>query len=431
MDTFNGIAPTTMHVDINSCFATVEQQANPLLRGRPVVVAAYVKDYGCILAASREAKKLGVKTGMRVSEGKMLAPQLVVLPPDPPKYRVVNRQMLAILQSYTAHVSVESIDEMVMNLANTPALSSMSMEEIAKEIKQRIKTEIGEWITVSCGIAPNRYLAKVASGLQKPDGLVTITQDNIIDTFSVMNLTDFCGIKEGNSKRLMAAGIMTPLAFFRASATDLKRAFKSVTGYHWWLRLHGYEDGGMYKEFEKDEQEDQKSFGQSYVLGVPYGATDPRLWQILAQLVMKMGKRLRGDSFVAYGVGVSLMFSDHTHWHTQEKKAFALYADTDFYSALRLMLKHAPARQVKLLAVYCYALERDTNTQPSLFPEDNRKRDITRALDAIQNRFGDFIIHSGRMVNMEQKVLDRISFGGVQGLPDVPFAETLTHEMTP
>jgi DNA polymerase-4 len=398
------------------------------LRGKPVAVAAYVQDYGCILAASCEAKKLGVKTGMRVREGKMLAPGLTVLPSDPFKYRAVNRQMLRILQSYTAHIRVESIDEMVMNLVNTPAIGRMNMDDIAQEIKRRIKQEIGEWISVSCGIAPNRYLAKVASGLQKPDGLVNITKENIVETFSRMTLTDFCGIKEGNAGRLRSAGIMTPLMFYRASAIELKRAFHSITGHHWWLRLHGYEDGNMYKEFDKDVEEDQKSFGQSYVLGTTCATDDPRLWQILTQLVMKMGKRLRADGFTAYGVGISTMFLDHTHWHTQEKKTYALYSDLDFYTAMRIMLTHAPERQVKLLAVYCYALHRNLGEQDSLFPEENRAKDVTRALDAIRNKFGDFVIYPARMVKMEQKVLDRISFGGVQGLPDVPFHQHVQYE---
>lgn len=411
---FNPIPPATMHVDINSCFATIEQQANPLLRGKPVAVAAYVKDYGCILAASREAKMLGVKTGMRVKEGKLLAPRLVVLPSDPPKYRAVNRRMFAILQSYTAHISIESIDEMVLNLADTPALAAQSMTGIAKEIKRRIACEIGEWMTVSCGIAPNRYLAKVASGLQKPDGLVSLTRDTIIDTFRSMQITDFCGIKEGNSRRLRTAGITTSLSFFRATSTELARAFRSIVGHQWWLRLHGYEDGVMYKEFGKDSDADQKSFGQSYALGKPYLPADPRLWQILTQLVMKMGKRLRRDGFAAYGVGISLMFEGVSNWHTQEKKPFPMFSDNDFYTAMRAMLVHAPARPVKLLAVSCYLLVQNSALQSSLFPAENRKRDITRALDAIQDRFGDFVIHPARMMHMEQKVLDRIAFGGVR-----------------
>lgn len=413
MDSFNPAAPVTMHVDINSCFATIEQQANPLLRGKPVAVAAYAKEYGCILAASKEAKILGIKTGMRVGEGRMLAPRLVVLEPDPPKYRAVNRQLLGILQSYTAHVRVESIDEMVIGFAGTPALARHSMEDIAREIKLRIRQEIGEWITVSCGIAPNRYLAKIASGLKKPDGLVAITSENIVETFTRMKLTDFCGIKEGNSRRLIAAGITTPIAFFRASASELQLAFRSVAGKQWWLRLHGYEDGVMYKEFEKDTETDQKSFGQSYALGKPYSPDDPRLWQILTQLVMKMGRRMRRDGFAAYGAGISLMF-DGGYWHTQEKKPFPMVTDADMYAAMRLMLKSAPVRPVKLLAVYCYLLIRDSALQPSLFPEENRKRDVTRAMDAIQDRFGDFVIHPARMTAMEHKVLDRIAFGGIK-----------------
>lgn len=418
-----------MHVDINSCFATVEQQANPLLRHKPTVVAAYVKDYGCILAASREAKVLGIKTGMYVGEAKKIYPRVMVLPPDPPKYRIVNRKLLGLLRSYTADISVESIDEMVMSLYGAPILTTHTMEEVAREIKARIKNEIGEWITVSCGIAPNRYLAKVASGLQKPDGLVTITKENIVETFSRMTLTDFCGIKQGNSSRLIAAGITTPLELYRASAISLRRAFRSVTGLHWWLRLHGYEDGGRYKAFGSSEEEDQKSFGQSYVLGTARGTRDARLWQILAQLTMKMARRLRKDGFCAYGVGISTMFFDHTHWHTQEKKSYAMSADLEFYTEMRRMLTHAPEKEVKLLAVYCYALHRNDSTQVSLFPEENRKLLVTRAVDAIQDRFGDFAIYPARMANMEQRVLDRISFGGVQGLPEVEFSEQIKYQV--
>lgn len=186
----------------------------------------------------------------------------------------------------------------------------------------------------------------------------------------------------------------------------------------------------MYKEFEKDTEEDQKSFGQSYVLGTPRATNDPRLWQILAQLTMKMGRRLRADGCAAYGVGVSAMFADHTQWHTQEKKDVPLFADSDFYTAMRTMLTDAPEKEVKLLAVYCYALHRERTEQASLFPEENRKRDVTRTIDAIQNKFGDFVIYPARMARMEQTVLDRISFGGVQGLPDVPFTERVTYEET-
>ena len=136
---FNPKRSSIMHIDLNSCFASVEQQANPLLRGKPVVVAAYTTPSGCILASSVEAKRLGIKTGMRVKEGKLLCKGLVVLPSDPWKYRNVHLKLRDLLNSYSSEVVPKSIDEFVLNLEGYPALAARSMEQIAREIKNRIK----------------------------------------------------------------------------------------------------------------------------------------------------------------------------------------------------------------------------------------------------------------------------------------------------
>ena len=115
LNQFNPVSSTWLHIDLNSCFATIEQQANPLLRGKPIAVAAYSTPRGCIIAPSIEAKKLGVKVGMRVQDGKQLYPNLIVLTPDPAKYQFVNRALLQLLQQYTPDISVRSIDEMLLN----------------------------------------------------------------------------------------------------------------------------------------------------------------------------------------------------------------------------------------------------------------------------------------------------------------------------
>lgn len=457
-----------MHVDINSCFATVEQQANPLIRGKPVVVAAYVEDHGCILAASREAKQLGIKTGMRVREAKWLYSRLVVLAPDPDKYRYVNRQLLAVLEEYSAEVSIESIDEMVLTLADSPALerkvqevrtlmsnntencsivtlldcwgnqnnperknSNIAIEqcnnlenhaivtgamvEIGKEIKQRIKTEIGDWMTVSIGIAPNRYLAKVASGLHKPDGLDIITRENIEKIFTGLRLEDLCGIKAGNANRLRYAGIMNPGIMYRTDAAALVRAFHSIVGYHWWNRLHGYEDGSLYKAFGAP-QDEQKTFGQSYAFGKPYMPQDPKIHQVLTQLVIKMGRRVRHAGAVAHGIGVSALFTDYSHWGARETHALPLFADNDFFHRTKTLLCAAPARPVRILAVYCFKLDRTLYAQESLLPEETKKKQLTQAIDAIGDRWGEFVLTSGRMLHMDEQVLDRIAFGKVRDL---------------
>lgn len=400
---FNPSPPTIMHVDLNSCFATIEQQANPLLRGKPVAVAAYTTGGGCILTASYEAKRFGVKTGMRVRDGKQLCPQLIILSSDPEKYRYINHKLVTLLSSYTPNLSVKSIDEMVLNLMPN---DKCQMINIAQEIKQRIKKEIGEWLTVSIGIAPNQYLAKVASGLHKPDGLDVIDGDNIEEILRSLALENLCGIKKGNGDRLRLAGIATTLDFYHAEALQLKRAFRSVVGYSWWLRLHGYEE---------DEKESvQKSFGQSYALPKAYLPTQHELHQILTQLVCKMGRRLRADGFVAEGIGISCFFADHTFWQHGEKQAAGLFADRDIYARAHDILLQAPNKPVRILAVNCFALNKTLYQQETLLGDEEKKIRLTQAMDKIHNRWGDFVVTPGRMLGMENKVLDRIAFGGVK-----------------
>ncbi|MCL4360041.1 hypothetical protein M1555_02175 [Patescibacteria group bacterium] len=429
---FNPSPPTMLHVDLNSCFATVEQQANPLLRGRPVAVAAYTTGSGCILAASVEAKRQGVATGMRVRDGKRLCPALTVLPSDPWKYRFVNRKLLSLFRQYTADVEVKSIDEMVLRLDRTPALEkrvsqfsqgrlkhslhsdiAAAMMAIGREIKERIKAEIGEWLTVSVGISTNRYLAKIASGLHKPDGLDIIDRFTIEAVLGKMDLEDLTGIKRGYGGRLRYHGITTPLALYRASPGTVERAFHSVVGYHWSLWLHGYETE---KPFGR--KADQKSFGHSYALYKPYTPRDRELGQILCELSAKMGRRLRADGFRARGIHVSCLFSNDTFWHTGHKLPEAVFADADLYQRALRLLSGAPVRPVRIIAVSCFALTPDLYGQKSLFSGDNRKEDLTRAVDAISGRWGEFAVFPARMLRMEQKIMDRIAFGGVAGLEE-------------
>lgn len=457
---FNPSPPTLMHVDLNSCFATIEQQANPLLRGKPIVVAAYTTGRGCILAASVEAKRLGIKTGMRVSDGKSFYPRLVVLPPDPEKYRWVNHKLRELLSSYASYLSVESIDEMVMDLAGTPALSRYikemtgsrpvinAMISIGKTIKKRIKDEIGEWLTVSIGIAPNRYLAKVASGFHKPDGMDVITQENIEEIFVGLQLEDLCGIKDGNATRLRIAGIMTPVEFSRASAIALVTAFHSKTGWSWWQRLHGYEDGVMYKAFDQSSEPRasfakgsllrrdyggqvgeprQKTFGQSFALGIAHSPRDPEITKIMTQLIVKMGRRLRGAGCVAHGITVSLLFTDYSHWVKNGRTQEPLFDDRDFLAQAKHLLHQAPVKLVRIVAVTSFNLVARGAGQIGLWNTDETKWKITDALDAIADRWGEFTVTPGGMLNMkpvstrqtgqvqrgEQKVQDRIAFGKV------------------
>ena len=224
----NKSLPHIMHIDLNSCFAIIEQQANRLLRGRPVGVAAYDTPRGFVLAASYEAKAKGIKLGVNVEQSRTLAPDIVIMTPDPAKYREAHRLFKKVLLEYSPDVTPKSIDEFVLNMENSPILRNMRKETqkmsgqdklemhnqamlaIGKEIKIKIRRRLGEWVTVNIGIATNRFLAKYAAGFDKPDGMTLIDYRNLHSKYENMKLTDLPGINRRYRVRLRAQGIYTP-----------------------------------------------------------------------------------------------------------------------------------------------------------------------------------------------------------------------------
>src|SRR5690606_21183404 len=149
----NTTEPRVMHIDLNSCFAIIEQQANRLLRGRPVGVSAYDTPRGFVLAASYEAKRKGVKLGVNVGEARAMCPGIIIVTPDPAKYREAHRRFKQLLLEFTDDVTPKSIDEFVLHMDGSPLIrNGSSMEEVGQLIKQRVHEELGEWVTVNIGI---------------------------------------------------------------------------------------------------------------------------------------------------------------------------------------------------------------------------------------------------------------------------------------
>ena len=176
MSEFNTERPLIMHIDLNSCFASVEQQARPRLRGRPVAIVNRRTEQTSIVTASYEAKAMGVKVGMKFREAKAICPDLIGLESNPAKYRFVYHKLLDIMRDYSAHVTMKSIDEGVIDFHDaSEAILKRDLVDVAQEIKRRLKDEIGVWMRCNIGIATNRFLAKTAAGLNKPDGLNVIT----------------------------------------------------------------------------------------------------------------------------------------------------------------------------------------------------------------------------------------------------------------
>jgi len=407
---FNSSPSTIMHIDLNSCFATIEQQANPFLRGKPVAVAAFTSPGGCILAASIEAKRIGIKTGMRVKDGRAIYSKLVVLPPDPWKYRNVHLKLRKLISDYTNDFSPKSIDEFVLNLKDYPALKDCSIKLVAQDIKRRIKNEIGEWLTVSAGIAPNRYLAKIAAGLHKPDGLDEINKDNFLDIYSKLRLTDLTGIKERNAARLNGMGIYSVLDFYQAPVWKLRAAFHSITGLYWHTRLSGYEVDNI--EFGR------RSYGNSVAIGSNLSKIE-ELSPILARLTEKMCSRFRGAGYRASGIHLMLVYKNGFWWHKGRHLCQPYFDSRDFYKAIFSLLTEAkPDSPVLNIAVSCFGLTKEDSLQLDLFEDVGRRVNLVRSVDDINERWGGFTVGTAKSFGGAKMVLDRIAFGGIKELEE-------------
>ncbi|OGE01464.1 hypothetical protein A2196_03120 [Candidatus Curtissbacteria bacterium RIFOXYA1_FULL_41_14] len=407
---FNPKSPTLLHLDLNSCFATIEQQANPRLRGKPIAVAAYDSPAGCIVAPSIEAKKYGVTVGMRVRDGKMLCPHLIVLTPDPAKYRNVHLQFRKLLENYTDKAIPRSIDEFVLDLEGYPAYRK-GMINVAREIKEKIKREIGGWLTVSVGISTNRFLAKVGAGLNKPDGLDVIDKNNFRDIYSKLSLVDLCGIKTRNAIRLNNAGVYTVLDFYKASVQKLKAAFGSILAYYWYVRLHGWEIDNV--TFGR------RSYGNSFALPKPLLRVE-ELAPILQKLTEKTGMRMRKAGYVARGVHLAIAYRDNSFWHKGVSLPDYIFDSRDIYKVAFKLLNMSPYRSpVRNLAVSCFNLERVKNMQLSFLEDFDKKQKLVNAIDLINERWGNFVITPGGMLGTDNVVIDRIAFGGVKELEEI------------
>lgn len=409
MNQFNNERPLIMHIDLNSCFATVEQQARPLLRGRPVAIVNRRTDTTAIVTASYEAKAMGVKVGMKLREAKMLCPDIIGLESDPSKYRFVYHKLLDIMRDYSAHVTMKSIDEGVIDFHDTTlAIQGRTLEDIGLEIKQRLRDEIGVWMRCNVGISTNRFLAKTAAGLHKPDGLDIITPDNLRETLATLKLTDLTGIAGRNEKRLNSVGICTPLELLDADMVTLQKVvFKSVVGQWWYKRLRGWE--------VDDVTSDVKRVGRQYVLE-KFDLSYDQILQRLHHLCESVGSRMRSQHKAARGLYVYAKTLDRKYWHASTMTQVPFCHDQTIYNGARRLFENAPGN-LREIGIHCYELESMEDAKLSLFNDQIvREQQITTAIDGINKQFGERTIHSADTLGTGIYVKQKIPFGSTRYL---------------
>ncbi len=402
-----------MHIDLNSCFATVEQQVNSHLRGRPIAIAAYTSPNGCVVSPSIEAKRYGVRVGMTVREAKLLCKEIIIRDPDPMLVRDVHIKYRNIFKDYSPIVVPKSIDEAIIDFEPVKHALNRSLEDIGHEIKKRLREEIGEWISCNVGIATNRFLAKVAANLHKPDGLDIITHENLLSVYQSLKLTDLPGINTRYEARLNTESIFTPIDFFASPLLKLeKRVFQSIVGYHWYMRLRGWEIDAI--DFGR------KSFGQDYALG-KFTNSPLELSRLIMKLCMKMGRRLRKAGFTAGGIHVACIYADGTYWHRARKFQQPMYSTLDLYRKAQLVFnqREEKTKMITKLSVSCYSLESAISSQLTLFESVDKERKVSDATDKINDRYGEGVIMPALMLGMDNLIIDRIAFGGVSELENL------------
>ena len=394
-------------IDFNSFFASVEQQEQPAWRGRPMAVLPVMTDSTCCIAVTYEARRLGIKTGTNVGEARKRCPGLVLVEARPSLYVEYHHRLIAAIDACLPVTRVLSIDEMSCALRGRWR-ERETVLRLAREIKARIAATVGECLRSSIGIAPNAFLAKTASDMQKPDGLVVIDEGDLPGVLCRLQLRDFCGIGASREARLHACGITTVEQLCRAPKETLRRAWNGIEGDRIYALLRG-------EEVERPAS-DRCTVGHSHVLE-PKHRTLPLAEAVLHRLLQKAAARLRGLGYLAGGLAVSVKFLGHRRWG--DEMSFLETQDTlDFIRVFDLLWRRRPSSLPPPLAVgvTLFHLTAAHNVTPNLPQLELSRLALDRAMDKLNQCYGKNTVYFGGAQAALDSAPTRIAFTHVPAL---------------
>jgi DNA polymerase-4 len=424
---------TTLYVDMNSYFASVEQQFNKDLRGKPVAVVPVDSNSTCCIAASKEAKAFGVKTGTNVGKAKEMCPGLICLKGNFERYVQTHHAIIAAIDTQIPVHEVRSIDEMSARLAINERSTERAVE-IARGIKKAIYSRVGEYLTCSIGIAPSRFLAKIASDMQKPDGLIVIQQEDLPHCLYGLKLQDLAGIGPRMEKRLHKKGIMTIEQLCTVDEATLGDAWGSVVGREWYMLLRGYDP--------KKSENPQRTIGHSHILG-PEFRTVERARAVGMRLTNKTAARARHLGYVAEHLSLSVRYRPGTQardpkadlrWEARLPlggvndtptivRAFIemwtkFSRDVGGWSSARPGVVQAAPIQI---GVTLTELAPAASAAGLLFGNSQKVTELSKTLDAITKKYGADAVYQASMQSAKRSAPRRIAFNFIPDLevPDV------------
>jgi DNA polymerase-4 len=387
-----------LFLDLNAYFASVEQQERPELRGRPVAVVPVEADTSFCIAASYEAKAHGIKTGTQIGEAKATCPELVCVKARPQVYVAYHNRVVATVEKILPVDKVCSIDEMRIRLLGEER-SVAEATRIAVRIKAALRAEVGECVRASIGLAPNAFLAKVATDMQKPDGLVVLSPDDLPHRLHALELTDFAGINRRMAIRLNAAGIFTAEQMCAASREKMIEAFGGIIGERWYYLLRG-DDLSL-------DTDSRKSLGHSHVLP-PDLRNDEGCRTVLLRLIQKASARLRSSGLWAKSMAIGVSGFSRS-WSVRVRleptqDTVAMTAELN-----RLWTERSFEKPRSVSVTFTDLLEHEQVT-PSLFDQDPVRDEFNRAVDAINGKFGKNAIHLAGLGGAKDAAPERIAF---------------------
>lgn len=389
----------TLFLDMNSFFASVEQQVQPTLRGVPIGIAPYTGDSGCIIAASKEAKASGVGIG-RIGEMKKICPKIKIIESRPALYMIYHKEIKKVIENFTPYYEPLSIDEFIVHL--TPSeQNKITTEKMGNEMKKAIREKVGDYLTCSIGIGPSRFLAKMAGERKKPDGLTVVELKDLKDFYSRLKLTDLTGINYKMEAVLKNYRINSPLDFFNCSPRQLQ-GILNRWGQLWYFRLRGYE--------VDDFETKNKTIGHSHVL-TPHLRSVNGAKSVIEKLIFKAGFRLRKEKYWASGVSVGVSFYDGSAFH-KTKKVERFCDNQSFSRHVREILKECRwQNNPSYVSVSAFGLVKQMGAQISIFSEIEREKKLSKTVDLINDEFGAGTIFPASMFQAKEDAPDRIPFG--------------------
>ncbi|MBS1718740.1 MAG: DNA polymerase [Armatimonadetes bacterium] len=387
-----------LFLDLNSYFASVEQQEHPELRGKPIAVVPVEADSSFVIAASYPAKAFGVKTGTRIGDAKRMCPGLQCVQGNHSVYMAYHQRILEVVENVLPIEEVCSVDEMRFRLLGEERTRKRATE-IAHEFKRVLREQVGECILCSIGVAPNPFLAKVASDMQKPDGLVILERHELPEALLGLELMDFAGINKRMAARLKAAGIFTTADMLARSEQELREAFGSVVGARWYHLLRGTE--------LEEKTRTRQSLGHSHVLA-PDLRNDDGVYKVMLRLIHKATARLRAHGLhaghISFGVqGMVESWEEKLH-HDPTQNTDVVASEFAKRWARRNF------KSPRMCWVNFHDLKEPNHITPSLFGERTDSAEMGKAVDAINQKFGKNKVYLAALGEAKDAAEERIAF---------------------